>query len=103
MEVRVLVEDVGTAGLDLAVNDLVEEVLSLDDLPGLAHFLVLLVKSLELFSPAVAETLGLVGAEERPVSVRLDTLHEEVGDPETKEEVASTLLLLTVVLLQLFK
>ena len=39
-----------------------------------------------------------MGAHESPGAVLFDTLHEKIGDPEGKEEIASAHLLLTVVL-----
>ena len=58
------------------------------------------VKLLELLSPAVGEAGTLVGAHETPHAILLDALHEEIRDPESVEEVAGALLLLTVVLTQ---
>ena len=46
-------------------------------------------------------TWGLVRAEEGPVLIFLDALHEKVRNPETVEEVPRALLLFAVVLLQL--
>ena len=65
------------------------------------------VQLLELLAPEIHEPLaallvvGLVGAEECPVLVVLDPLHKEIRDPEPIEEIAGTLLLLTVVLAKL--
>ena len=44
------------------------------------------------------ETRGLVGAEERPLAVSLDALHEQIVGPQAVEEVARARLLLAVVL-----
>ena len=46
------------------------------------------------------EARALVGAEERPVGVVFNTLHEEVGRPHGVEQVAGSHLFLTVVLLE---
>lgn len=40
-------------------------------------------------------------AHESPVSISLDTLHEEVGNPESVEKITSTVLLISVVLAEL--
>mmetsp|Transcript_19724 Transcript_19724/g.41632 ORF Transcript_19724/g.41632 Transcript_19724/m.41632 type:complete len:589 (-) Transcript_19724:922-2688(-) len=96
----VLEEHVGVAGLDLGLQDREPEGLGLDCLPGLALALVTLVELDKLLTPAVSEPGALVGAEEAPVPVALDALHEEVGRPEAVEEVPGAGLLLAVVLAQ---
>ena len=85
---------------DLRVEDGEPELLRLDRLARLPLRLVLLVERLELGAPRVVEPGALVRAEERPLAVRLDALHEEVGHPQRVEEVARARLLLAVVLAQ---
>mmetsp|Transcript_39892 Transcript_39892/g.95426 ORF Transcript_39892/g.95426 Transcript_39892/m.95426 type:complete len:263 (+) Transcript_39892:3-791(+) len=102
----VLVKHVGSACFHLGLQDAEPELLSLDCFQSFASRLHLDVHLLKLFTPHVNEPLaglrvkGLVGAEQRPVCVVLDPLHEQVRHPETVEQVASTLLLLTMVLPQ---
>mmetsp|Transcript_5519 Transcript_5519/g.9404 ORF Transcript_5519/g.9404 Transcript_5519/m.9404 type:complete len:237 (-) Transcript_5519:794-1504(-) len=97
----VLVDHVGRAGLDLGVDDGVPEHLGLDGPPSPAVSLVLLIEPLELLAPAVGESGALVGTHEGPIAVGLDSLHEQVGDPEGVEKVPRPLLLLAVVLPEL--
>ena len=97
----VLEEDVGRAGLDLALEDLEPEVLRLDGAAALAGGLVAFVQRLELLSPGVGQAGALVGAHQGPLAALLHALHEEVGDPHGVEQVAGAHLFLAVVLLQL--
>ena len=94
----ILVEHEGVAGLGLGLEDGIPELLGLNSLASLAFPFVLFVQSLELVAVDIGKTRALVGAHESPGAVLLDTLHEQIGDPEGKEEIASAHLLLTVVL-----
>ena len=67
-------------------------------LPGEPFLLVLLIELLKLVTPGVEQSGGLSRAEERPVAVVLNTLHEEVGDPQPKEEIPGPLIFNTSVL-----
>ena len=58
------------------------------------------VKLLELLSPTIGQPGTFVWAHKTPHAVLLDALHEEVRDPESVEEIAGALLLLSVVLAQ---
>mmetsp|Transcript_145641 Transcript_145641/g.206265 ORF Transcript_145641/g.206265 Transcript_145641/m.206265 type:complete len:274 (+) Transcript_145641:1212-2033(+) len=103
----VFVQHVGRACLHLRLEDAEPKLLCLDRLAALALPLQACVQLLELLAPEIHEPLaallvvGLVGAEECPVLVVLDPLHKEIRDPEPIEEIAGTLLLLTVVLAKL--
>ena len=59
---------------------------------------VSLVEGLELLPPALEEAGTGVRTHQRPDPVGLDSLHEEVGNPESVEQVSGALLLLAVVL-----
>mmetsp|Transcript_39014 Transcript_39014/g.91260 ORF Transcript_39014/g.91260 Transcript_39014/m.91260 type:complete len:642 (+) Transcript_39014:465-2390(+) len=97
---RVLVQHVRRPRLDLRVEDGEPQLLRGHRALGAPFGLVLLVQRLELGAPHVAQPRRLVGAEEAPIRVRLDTPHEEIGHPQRVEEVARTALLLAVVLAQ---
>lgn len=93
---------VGQSRLDLRLHNLPE------DRGGLQwqfpHFLVLLLLTLapaEVLAHQVLQVPALVGTEQRPVPVSQHPLHEQVGDPEALEQVACSLLVLAVVLLEL--
>ena len=90
---RILVQQIGCAGLDLAVEDALPEFAGLDLLAPPPLPLVALIEVLEGRAPDVGEARGLGGAKERPRLVRLDPLHEEVGNPKGVEEVPGPLLL----------
>lgn len=94
----VLEEHVGGTGLNLSIEDGEPKLLSLDGLAAFAFLLVLLVESLELLTVAVGKARTLVGAHEGPVSVGLDALHKQVGNPKSVEQITGTIGLVTVVL-----
>ena len=96
---RVLIKHVGGAGLDLRLDYGRPELLSLDAFTHTTLSLVPLVQPLELLAPHVRQAGTLVRTHERPVAVRLHSLHEQVRDPEGEEEIARAHLLLARVLL----
>mmetsp|Transcript_43278 Transcript_43278/g.109704 ORF Transcript_43278/g.109704 Transcript_43278/m.109704 type:complete len:430 (-) Transcript_43278:280-1569(-) len=103
----VLVEHVRSTGLHLRLQNAEPQLLGLHILDPLAVGLQLDVLFLELLAPKVHETdarlgvNGLVRAEQGPLPVVFDPLHEEVRDPKRVEEITCPLLLFAVVLLQL--
>merc|ERR1719402_2035036 len=99
----VLVQHVGGARLDLALNDRVPHLLGLDLLPCPTLLLVPLVQFLELLAPHLMKPGTLVGTHERPHAILLHPFHEEVWNPESKEEIPGSLLLLAVILAKVQK
>lgn len=97
----IFVEHVWGSSLDLRVNDLLPEPAGFHLLAPATLLLILSVKGLELFTPALEESWALVGAHKGPISVGLHSLHEEIWDPEGIEEVPSTVLLRSIVLAKL--
>ena len=75
--------------------------MSLDGLAASSFFLVSFVKFIELLSPAFGESRTLIWAHEGPVLISLDTSHKEIWDPESVEEITSSVLFLSVILTQL--
>ena len=69
--------------------------------PPLGH--VCPVQLVKLLTVDVRESRALVRAHEVPVLVSLNLLHEEVRDPEGREEVAAPGLLVTLVQAQVQK
>jgi len=49
----------------------------------------------KLLAPRVRESGTLVGTHQRPITVRLYSLHKQVGNPEGVEQVPRSLLVLT--------
>lgn len=94
----VLVQHEGVASLDLSLKNGVPELLGTNGLTTPTLLLVLLVQSLELVAVDVGKTRALVGAHQSPGAVLFDTLHEEIGDPQSVKQVASANLFLSVVL-----
>jgi hypothetical protein len=92
------VEHVGHAGLDLGVDDGEPKLLGLDDSAVLVGSNVLVVEVNKLLTPDTVEAGALARAEQVPVAILLDSLHEQVRDPETQEQVTGTKLLVTCVL-----
>ena len=74
---------------------------SLDLFPSSAFLFVLCIQCLKFLTPALEQTRALIWTHERPVCVRLDSLHEQVRDPERIKEVPRTILLRAIVLAQL--
>lgn len=94
---RVLLEELRRARLNLGVKNHLPELLCGHALAPLALLLVACLERLECRTVAVRKARALVGTHERPHALVLDTLHEEVGNPEAVEEVARTLLLSALV------
>jgi len=70
-------------------------------LSGNPFLLILLVENPELLTPGVEKSRGLSRAKEGPVAVVLHTLHEEIRDPQPKEEVPGPLVLNSGVLTEI--
>jgi hypothetical protein len=96
----ILVEHEGVTSLSLGLEDGVPKLLGTNSLATLVLALVAGVELLKLITVDIGKTRALVGAHECPLTVLLHALHEEIGDPKGVEEVASTNLLLAVVLTQ---
>ncbi|KAG9533704.1 hypothetical protein KCU93_g71, partial [Aureobasidium melanogenum] len=94
----ILVQHEGVTSLGLSFENGVPQLLSADGVATTAFALVFLVQSLELVAVNVGQTRTFRGAHQGPGGVLLDTLHEEIGNPKSVEEIASTDFLLTVVL-----
>ena len=97
----VLIQHVWSASLNLRVDDLFPEPACLDLLSSAAFALIRRVESLELLTPTLEETWTFIGAHKGPLFISLDTLHEEVGNPEGVEEITSTVLFSSIVLSKL--
>jgi hypothetical protein len=96
----VLVEHEGVTSLGLSLEDGIPKLLGTDSLATLVLLLVALVQSFELVTVDIGETGALIGAHECPIAIVLDTLHEEVRNPQSVEEIASADFLFAVVLAQ---
>lgn len=92
------VKHVGHAGFDLGIDDGEPELLGLDDSAVLMGGNVLVVEVNKVLSPDTVEAGALARAEQVPVAIVLDALHEQVRDPETQEQVTGTELLMASVL-----
>ena len=88
---RVLKHDVGRAGFHHGSQDLRPQVARLDRGSPNRRLrlvrLVRLVELLELVPVAVGQVVAVFRAEESPVAVGLDALHEEVGHPQREKQV----------------
>lgn len=81
----IFVHHVWNSGLRLGLKDGKPDLLGFYCLLGSPFLLIFLVQLFKLVSPAVGQSRGLVGTEQRPVGVFFYSLHEEVGDPQGKE------------------
>ena len=59
---------------------------------------LLFIKSFKLLTPDLKETWTLMGTHQSPVFILFHTTHKQVGNPESKEQVSSTVFLSTRVL-----
>lgn len=96
----ILVEHEGTTGFNLGIQDGEPKLLSLDDLLELAFSFVLFVQFIESLAVNIGQSRAFVGAHQRPVSIRFDTSHKHVRNPERVEQVSSSDFFLAVVLSQ---
>mmetsp|Transcript_18776 Transcript_18776/g.50392 ORF Transcript_18776/g.50392 Transcript_18776/m.50392 type:complete len:212 (-) Transcript_18776:679-1314(-) len=105
----ILVQHVRRAGLHLRLQDTEPKLLCFHGPLPFAFRLETGVHGFELVTPEIHETLprvnlhGLVGAKEGPLLVSFHASHEEVRDPKCVKKISSSLLLLSMVLLQLEK
>mmetsp|Transcript_7938 Transcript_7938/g.14064 ORF Transcript_7938/g.14064 Transcript_7938/m.14064 type:complete len:282 (+) Transcript_7938:864-1709(+) len=100
---RILEEHVRRSGFDLRGENGVPELLSTNCFATTTILLVLLIQLVKLLTVDVSETRCLVGAEQCPCAIGLDSAHEQIIYPHAVKQVASTGLLLSVVLLELEK
>lgn len=68
-----LVEHVGVAGLNLGLQNSKPQLLGAHNTLGAALLLIALVQPVKLLSPAVCQARGLIGAEQGPVLIVLNT------------------------------
>ena len=59
-----------------------------------------MIQFFELVTISVLQTRTFVWTEERPVAIVLHTFHEQIGCPQSVEQITSTHFFLTVVLTQ---
>ena len=97
----VLVQHVRSACLNLGLQDRQPQSLRLHLAAELALGLVLRVQSVKGVAVHVLQARRLVGAHERPLALLGDALHEQVRDPQRREQVAAALVLVAVVLAHL--
>lgn len=99
----ILIEHVGGTSFNLAVDDGFPKFLSLD---RFAPYVFTFIASVELFKFLTVDfiqSFGLIRTEKCPVSIFLYSFHEKIRDPESIEEITSSLLFLAVVLFKLKK
>jgi hypothetical protein len=99
----VLVQHVRGTRFYLAVYDCLPEFVGFDSFATFALLLIRFIEFLKLLSMAFIESLSFIRAKESPLAVISDSLHKQVGNPESIEEVPGSLLLLAMILLELQK
>lgn len=99
----VLVQHVRGPCFYLAVYDCLPEFVGLESLATFALLLISLIEFLEIFSITFIESLSFIRAKKSPLTIVSDSLHEQVGDPESVEQVPGPLLLLPMILFELQK
>jgi hypothetical protein len=70
-------------------------------LSATSFFFISFVHLLELLTPALVKARTFMRAHKSPVFIGLDTLHEEIGNPESVEKITSTVFLSSIVLAEL--
>jgi hypothetical protein len=94
----VLVQHVRGTRFYLAVYDCLPEFVGFDSLAAFSLILISFIEFLKLLSMTFIESLGFIRAKESPLAVVSDSLHKQVGNPESIEEVPGSLLLLAMIL-----
>lgn len=93
----VLLEKLRTPRLDLRVQDHLPNLLCRHRLASTTLLLLLGVEILEDLSMAIRKTRSLIRREERPLTVVLHALHEEIRNPHAVKEITRALLFGTLV------
>ena len=97
----ILVEHVWSTSFNLTCDDLFPKFLSFDSLVTSSFSFVLKVKLLKGSTMALMKSWSFIWTEKGPVSVFLDSLHEQIWSPESIEEITCSLLFLSVIFLEL--
>mmetsp|Transcript_2175 Transcript_2175/g.8519 ORF Transcript_2175/g.8519 Transcript_2175/m.8519 type:complete len:408 (+) Transcript_2175:256-1479(+) len=95
---RILEEHVRVTSFHLRLENREPQLLRLDGFLALAFGFVLLVEGFEFLTPAIGQARALIRAHQRPITVRLDALHEQVVRPQPIEEIASARFFFAVIL-----
>jgi hypothetical protein len=115
----ILVKHEGVASLGLSLKNSIPKLLGLDGLTATAFFLVsisqsahtqmtgghggnsLFIKSIKLVAVNICQARGFIGTEQSPVTVGLNSLHEQIRGPQSVEQITGSDFLLTVVLAEI--
>ena len=97
---RILIQEIRRASLNLGIENHLPQLLSRYLLHILMVALVAIVKSVEFVAMAIRQLRTLIGAHKTPHAILLHTLHKQVRNPQSIEQVASPLVLITRVQLQ---
>lgn len=87
----IFVEHVGCTSFNLRIDDLIPKPLSLDCLAASTFFLVASVQLLKLLAPTLEEAWALIRTHKSPIAVRFYSLHEKVWNPQSVEEISSSI------------
>src|SRR6056300_341228 len=93
---RILVQHVWCSSLRLTLQNRLPHVGGGNGRVGETLLFILGVKFLKIFTVTIGETFSLVRAKERPVTTFFDTLHEKIGDPHSREEIATPRFFITL-------
>ena len=97
---RVLVQQIRPAGLNLGIYYHLPQFLSRDLPHGEVLALIVAIQLRERITPAVRQSRAGVGTEHGPIPILLHTLHKQVRDPQSIEQITSTLIVVARVQLQ---
>ena len=97
----VLEQHVWRSSLDLSINDLVPEPLSLYGFAATSRLFILAVELLKGFAVALVQTWALVRAHQCPLLIVLNSLHEQIRNPKRVEQVTRSVFFSAIVLPEL--
>lgn len=94
----ILIQHVGCSSLNLALNNSLPKFLGFDCLSAQILGFILVIQIFKLLAMHLIQPWGLIGTEQSPVSILHHSGHEQIGYPQSIEEVSGSLLFLSVVL-----
>ncbi len=87
----IFVKHVRCTSFNLRIDDLIPKPLSLDCLAASTFLLVASVQLLKLLAPTLEEAWALIRTHKSPITVRFYSLHEKVRNPQSVEEISSSI------------
>ena len=97
----IFIEHVGISSFNLSINDMRPQMLGFDSWSSFAFLFILSVESFKLLSKWFKQARAFIRTHECPISFFLNSLHKEIRDPKSIEQISRSILLLTSILLHI--